>query len=251
MDNQFKIKNLPNPSGEKEAVLKSYVQDKLNDSSEGGISVHVDFNYKNLTNVRFVRVNAHYAVGGHLTPIIYVDQSVDEDILERIKKNNDFQNNCPSKVSHFSLNSEPTDDNHAATKSYVDSLSENNRNRRDLSTVIKDRFNEFDMITLTNSDSFTLSRNPLLKEDATYERNIVDGIHKNTIFRINKTLQKYLKDSAKHLFIILRNMIEKNLEIKILLKLATLVDIYCNNGIQNIIIKTTVEKEKVLKELKH
>ena len=90
MDNQFKIRILSILSGEKEAVSKSYVQDKLNDSSERRKSVHVDFKYKNLTNVRFVRVNAHYAVRGHLTPIIYVDQSVDEGTLERNKKNIDF-----------------------------------------------------------------------------------------------------------------------------------------------------------------
>ena len=41
------------------------------------------------------------------------------------------------------------------TKSYVDSLHESNRNRRDLSSVFNDQDNEFDNNKLTNLDSVT------------------------------------------------------------------------------------------------
>ena len=42
------------------------------------------------------------------------------------------------------LNLEPNDDNHSVTKVYVDSLSENDRKWRDLSTVFNYQDNDFD-----------------------------------------------------------------------------------------------------------
>ena len=45
------------------------------------------------------------------------------------------------------------------TKSYVDSLHESSRNRRDLS-VFNDQDNEFDNNKLTNLDSVVVKRNP-------------------------------------------------------------------------------------------
>ena len=57
-------------------------------------------------------------------------------------------------------NSEQTDNNHAATKHYVDSLSENGRNRRDLSTLNNCQDNEIDNKNLTTLDSITFTKNP-------------------------------------------------------------------------------------------
>ena len=48
-------------------------------------------------------------------------------------KKNDFNNHFSSNKSQVTINSEPIDDNHAVTKSYVDSSSENDRNKKDLS----------------------------------------------------------------------------------------------------------------------
>ena len=42
------------------------------------------------------------------------------------------------------------------------SLSENDRNRRDVSTLFNDRDIEFDDIKLTNLNSITINRNPPL-----------------------------------------------------------------------------------------
>ena len=41
-------------------------------------TAHVDFNDKNLDNVRFVKVNSMPAVGEHLTAKHYVDNAIDE-----------------------------------------------------------------------------------------------------------------------------------------------------------------------------
>ena len=52
--------------------------------------------------------------------------------LVKSNRNINFINNFAINISYISVNSEPTDDNHAIIKSYVDFSSENNRNRRDL-----------------------------------------------------------------------------------------------------------------------
>ena len=46
------------------------------------------------------------------------------------------------------------------TKAYFDTLSENNRNRRDVSTMFNDQDNEFDNNKLTSLDSFTFNGSP-------------------------------------------------------------------------------------------
>ena len=53
------------------------------------------------------------------------------------------------------------DDDHALTKSYVDYLSENDRNGRDLSTVAIDQVKEFDKKKLLILDSSIVKRNQL------------------------------------------------------------------------------------------
>ena len=73
--------------------------------------------------------------------------------LVRIIKNFDFNNHSLINISQNTLNSEPTDDKYVATTSYVDSLSEKDRNRPDMSTVLNDQYNEFDIIYLSNLDS--------------------------------------------------------------------------------------------------
>ena len=54
---------------------KNYVDNKFDDP---GIinTAHVDFNDKNLANVRFIKVNSMPAVGEHLTAKYYVDHAI-------------------------------------------------------------------------------------------------------------------------------------------------------------------------------
>ena len=68
----------------------------------------------------------------------YVDQSIDEPtLLENLWKNL-LMTHSLSNLSVMTLNSEPTSDTHVATKSHVYFLSEHDRSRRDLSTLIHD-----------------------------------------------------------------------------------------------------------------
>ena len=51
MKNQFKIKNLPCPQENSDAVCKSYVDNSIDESSLAKINQDNDFNIYNLTNI--------------------------------------------------------------------------------------------------------------------------------------------------------------------------------------------------------
>ena len=71
---------------------------------------------------------------------------------------------------HININSEPTDDNHVAKKSYVDSLSENDISRQGMSTVFNYQVNEFDNNISAKLDSITINRKPLSNEEQTIKK---------------------------------------------------------------------------------
>ena len=79
------------------------------------------------------------------------------------------------------------------TKSYVDSLHEINRNRRDLSSGYNNRDNEFDNFILTNLDSVVV--NSFDKKLANIKK-VDESLGSGNILRINQTLQNYLKVSV-------------------------------------------------------
>ena len=295
LKNQYRIKNLPDPISIGEPVSKQYVDNKFNDPSIIKNIAHVDFNDKNLDNVRFVKVNSMPAVGEHLTAKYYVDNSIskaiDESSLlrldpdEKMEKDSiilnstltspktileiptknyvdnkfndssiikntdhvDFNNKILDNVHSIKINSYPTHEHHLApkfyvdnfvldnvgeasllrldpksdihfgkldsifvnspitsprtiielpTKSYVDSLHEINRDRRDLSSVFNDQDNEFDNNKLTNLDSITVNRDPNLDYELSNKKHVDDSIAEGTIVRFNQTLENYLKVSV-------------------------------------------------------
>ena len=53
----MRIKNLPDPISIREPASKNYVDNKFNDPIIIKITAHVDFNEKNLNNVRFIKAN--------------------------------------------------------------------------------------------------------------------------------------------------------------------------------------------------
>ena len=67
MKTKFKFRNLTCPQGNSDAVCKSYVCSGMNDPGIIRNTAQVDFNDKNLDNVRFVKVNSLPAVREHLT----------------------------------------------------------------------------------------------------------------------------------------------------------------------------------------
>ena len=82
------------------------------------------------------------------------------------------------------------------TKSYVDSLHEINRNRRDLSSVFNDQENDFDKNKLTNLDSVTVGRDPSSDNELSNEFYNDNELDRNTSLRFNQTLKNDLKVSV-------------------------------------------------------
>ena len=146
-----------------ELPTKSYVDIRLIEPSIIRNTAHVDFNDKNLDNVRFVKVNSLPAVREHLTTKFYVDdaiyQRVHECSLLRLDRDETFKlDEHDSKIFNSTVKSPKTIIG-LPTKSNVDSLHEINRNRQDLSSVFNNQDNEFDIIQLTNLDSITINTN--------------------------------------------------------------------------------------------
>ena len=90
-------------------------------------------------------------------------------------KNNDPNNRSLTILSHKTLLSEPTDDNHVTTKSYTVSLSENDKKTHNLSTVFNDQGKKFDKNELMNLDSNSVSRNPTSDNELS-KNNVDDSI---------------------------------------------------------------------------
>ena len=82
------------------------------------------------------------------------------------------------------------------TKSYVDSLHEINRDRRDLSSVFNDPDTEFDNNKLSNLDSITVNRDPNLENELSNKKYADNSIAEGTLLRFNQTLENYLKVSV-------------------------------------------------------
>ena len=83
-------------------------------------NAHIDLNDRNITNARFVQVNQWPQIDSHLTPKLYVVNSIDEPSLVRINKDNDFGNYNLTNINSITLNNPAVNDNQVITKSYVD-----------------------------------------------------------------------------------------------------------------------------------
>ena len=162
--NQYRIKILPDPNSIREAASKTYIDNKFIDPSIKKKTAHVDFNYKNLDNFRFVKVNGPLAVREHLTPKLYVDESfcywLDELSLLRLDPDEKSKLDERDSIVPISALTLPKLIIEMPTKSYVDSSHESRRNRRHLSSVFNDQGNEFDEKKITNLDSVTVDRDP-------------------------------------------------------------------------------------------
>ena len=82
------------------------------------------------------------------------------------------------------------------TKSFVDSLHEIIRNRRDLSSVYNNQDNEFDNIKLTNLDSITANLDPSSDNEVANKVYVDDPMGQGSVLRFNQTLQDCLRVSV-------------------------------------------------------
>ena len=172
--------------------LPEIVNKKFNDPSIIKNTAHVDFNAKNLDNVRFVKVNRMPAVGEHLTAKYYVDNAifytVDESSLLRLDPDEKLKLDEQESIVLNSTLTSPKTIIELPTKSYFDSLHESSRNRRDLSSVFNDQDIEFDNSKLTNLDSITVNRDPSSDNELANKKYVDDSIGQgNVLIQSNTT----------------------------------------------------------------
>ena len=174
---------------------KSYVDRRIFEPSNIRNNAQVDFNDKNLDNVKFVK-----AVREHLTPKIFVDQNnfyhVDELSLLRLYPIEELKLDEQASITLNSSLRSPKTIKELPTKKYVDSLQESSRNGRDLSSVFNDHDNEFDNIKLIKLDSVSVNGNPSSDNELAKKKSIDDELDTKTILRFIQTVQNYLKVSV-------------------------------------------------------
>ena len=117
LKNQYKIKNLLDPTDIQDACGKNYVDNLFNDPSIVKNTEHIDLNDRKITNARFIQVNQWPQIDSHLTPRLYVDNAVDESSLVRNNQDNDFNNNNLTNINSITLNKQAENDNQVITKS--------------------------------------------------------------------------------------------------------------------------------------
>ena len=187
------------PETKNELPTKNYVDKKFDNPSIIKNTTHVDFNDKNLDNVRFIKVNSFPALPEQLTAKICVDKaisySVDESSLLRLDPIEKLKLDKRDSIVVNSTLTSPKTIIEISIKLYVDSLHASSRNRRDLSSVFNDQDNEFDNNKLTNVDSITVKRNPTSDNEVANKKYIDDSIEEGTIVRLNQTLSIFLKVS--------------------------------------------------------
>ena len=83
LKNQYRIKNLPDPTNIQDACSKHYVDNLFNDPSIIKNNAHIDLHDRNITNARFIQVNQLPQIDSHLTAKLYVDNAISDSVDER------------------------------------------------------------------------------------------------------------------------------------------------------------------------
>ena len=187
---------LTSPKTIVELPTKNYVDNKFNDSSIIKNLDNVDFNDKDIDNVGWIKVNKWPRDAEHLTPKLYVDNAIHESSLLRLHRDEKLKLDEQDSILLDSILIPPNTIIEIPTKSYVDSLHEINRDRRDLSSVFNDQDSEFDNNKLTNLDSITVNRDPNLDNELSNKKYVDTSIGQGTLLRFNQTLENYLKVSV-------------------------------------------------------
>ena len=159
LKNQYKIKNLPNPTNLYDACNKNYIDNIIDELSLVRNNKDNDFGNYRFTNIHSITLNNEPIHDNNVITKSYVDKFHTDNERNRrdlgidfynessdlVKNNqdNDFNDNKLTNINSITINNNPTDDNHVSNKNYFD-----------------------------------------------------DELDKNTIVRFNQTLQNYLKVSV-------------------------------------------------------
>ena len=140
-------------------------------------------------------MNGLLAVRDNITPKLYVDNAFSKKIDESSSLTLD-----PSEelglFEHGSLNLTFAQTSlkvmmEIPTRAYVDSLSENDRNRKVLSAVFNDQDSNFDKNKITDIGSVPLNRTPTSDNNLANKKSFDDSLGEDTILRFKKGLEKF------------------------------------------------------------
>ena len=136
LKNQYRIKNLPDPTNLKDACNKNYIDNAVDEVSLVRNNKDNDFGNYNLTNIISITLNTQATNDNQVITKAYVDQFHEENERSRrdvgldfynesndlVKNNqdNDFDNNKLTNINSITINNNPTDDDHVSNKKYVD-----------------------------------------------------------------------------------------------------------------------------------
>ena len=156
--------------------------------------------YTNIINVGLIERNHWPEYGDQVSSKLYVDNTIRNNVHEstslRLHLHEKVKLDEQDSIVLTSTLTSPKTIIEIPTKSYVDSLHESSRKRRELSSVFNDQDNEFDNNKLTNLDSITVIRNPTSDNEVANKKYIEYSIQDATIVRFNQTLTNYLKVSV-------------------------------------------------------
>ena len=184
MKNQFKIKNLPYPEENSDAVCKSYVDSLFNDSSLLKNTKHIDLNDRNITNARFIQVNQLPQIDSHLTAKLYVDNAISDGVNESSLLRLDLDENMTqySIILNSTLTS-PKTILEIPTKNYVD-------NKFNDSSIIKNTDHvDFNDKILDNVHSIKVNSYPTLDAQLTpkfyVDHFVLDCVDEASLLRLD------------------------------------------------------------------
>ena len=181
MKNQFKIKNLPYPEENSDAVCKAYVDSLFNDSSLPKNTEHIDLNDKNITNARFIRVIQLPQIDSHLTAKLYVDNTILDEANESslLRLDPDEKLEQDSIILNSTLTS-PKTILEIPTKNYVD-------NKFNDSSIIKNTDNvDFNDKDIDNVGWVKVNKWPKDAEHLTPKIYVDNTIHESSLLRLHR-----------------------------------------------------------------
>ena len=136
LKNQYKIKNLPNPTNLYDACNKTYIDHIIDELSLVRNNKDNDFSNDNLTNINSITLNKQAENDDEVITKAYVDQFHQENersrrdlgidfynessILVKNNQDNNLNDKELTNINSITVNNNPTDDNHVSNKKYVD-----------------------------------------------------------------------------------------------------------------------------------
>ena len=144
-----------------ELVPKSIIDEFVSTNIDEASLLRLDNDEKlKISEQDYITLNSNLT-----SPKTILNLALHNQNLVKRNQNTDFQNHSLSNISSISVNELPTQNSHLCNKEYVDSLTENQRSRRDLTFVHNDTDNDMNDTKLLNLDSVVINREPILDEE--------------------------------------------------------------------------------------